>query len=362
LFEPINVDVLWDQLRRVANAPQTLARFNSIKGADRLAITHEFSSFILQAEAYFRAGSKTEGPSAALLLYYSLLNLAKAELILWKPTLILDDDQRIHHGLSAVHPTPHINDWTVKIQRRGVFASLYEKRLDAEWSRGYGSVAAVDLFARCPETGLEFGQAGYGQASATGFYHAIVTDGAVSWSEMMVANYNVVLNSRPTRDLLIQHYQELEGPRRDQDVHEIFGISRRMGLLGGKLLLSRNPKAVRTGRFVATGLAHEQWLPETKKNLLPLLGDPKAGYDGVLSNSLSNDSLIAFPDDLARYAAVYLVSSLVRYRPSALNATLNPVQSWYLSAFVRQCSIPALHSFVNRILDKEMVFVDVHRT
>lgn len=363
LTERATADLLWDQLRRVAHAPQALAQIRNLScsySSDN--VNDEFSSYIMQAETYFRAGSVTEGASSSLFFYYAFLNLAKAELILWKPDLILNPASKHMHGLSAIHTSPTIRDWGIKVQKTGIFPELYEKRLGVRWEQDWPRVQAIDIFARCPEAGLEFSQAGYGSGQVTGFYHSIVTDRTASWSQMLVEDYTLIAENPPVKDLILQYYDEQETPPRGRDLYGIFSISRRHGFTRAKLLSARYPKGVRRpGNMMDPSLARDEWFLELREHLRPIVGGSKNGCDGMLSMSLSDTSMIPFPDDIARYAAIYLLSSLVRYKPSALNARLHAEQAWYLAAFARQSALLGLHSFVNQILDGEFLCMDITR-
>jgi hypothetical protein len=55
------------------------------------------------------------------------------------------------------------------------------------------------------------------------------------------------------------------------------------------------------------------------------------------------------PASLARYAIMYYVSSLVRYKPSALDRSLRGTQAWLLDAFTYEAALPLLQNALSAI-------------
>ncbi len=359
VLESANADLLWDQLRRVAYVPGCSKRLSNVTWPNPQAVSDEFSAFISQAEVYYRAGEETTGPSAALQYYYALLNLAKAELLLWRPDAIIN--QKLTHGISASHATGQFEDWRVKPQKAGVFPLLYEKRMGMPASRLPAEINPDQLFSRCLESGMEYIQVRGKALQAVPLYQTMVTDGVYSWSHLLVEGYGVIQQNQPSWDLIQGTFEELP-PQHHNNPWQIFALSSRISLDSFALLVPRNGKYVRAGDGVHIGdLRLPEWEDELSATLRPLLGHPHGYFDGTLSISLSDSELVGLTSDLARYLSVYLVSSLIRYRPSALDLRLNPDQAWYLTAFIRQAALPALQAAANEILDNEFVFLDKAR-
>ena len=60
----------------------------------------EFDAFVWQGCAFWDAARRTAGPARALLYYYAILQLAKAEVLLTRPNDVFGTP--VHHGLKAV--------------------------------------------------------------------------------------------------------------------------------------------------------------------------------------------------------------------------------------------------------------------
>ncbi|MBB2498805.1 YaaC family protein [Amycolatopsis echigonensis] len=355
-LESPNPDLLWDQLRRAAYVPACSKRLAGVSWSDRAELIDEFSAFISQAEVYYRAGQEISGPSSALQYYYSLLNLAKAELLLWRPDLIIG--KKLSHGISAVHATGKFDDWRIRPLRNGVFPLIYEKRMGIPASLLPSEINPDQLFARCLESGMEYGQVRALPLQAVPLYQAIVTDGVYSWSHLLVEGYGIVQQNRPSWEFLQLMFEEMP-PLHHENPWQVFAMSSRLSLDSSVLLVPREGKYVRAGDGVhIANLRYDEWQQELISSLRPMLGSPHGYFDGTLAISLSDSEFIGLPSDLARYLSMYLVSSLIRYRPSALDLRLNPDQSWYLSAFTRQAALPALQASANAILDSEFIFLE----
>jgi YaaC-like Protein len=363
ITERPNADIYWDQLRKVASGLEVRVPNYVDSGSHVVSgsVVREFSSYIRQAEDYYRAAEVTRGTSAALLLYYSLLNLAKAEILLWRPE-IFPSNGRIHHGLTAVTGADNLEEWKVKVQSRGVFPLLYEKRIGSPMENLPYEIGASGLFSRCLESSVEYEQAAFGPVNTSPFYHVIVTDGVRSWSQLLVDNYGAVLSSESTRDLIRDYFEEVPISY-TRDLWQTFSISPRRALHQSQLLSAKRAKDVSTGSdgFMVADLRMPHWVMEIRERFRPVMGFPTEGYDGVITASLVSDRIVGLTPDLARYAAVFLVSDLVRYRPGTLDRQYFPLQAWYLESFVRQAMVPALESAASKLLGRELLLTEINR-
>jgi len=88
----------WLQLRELADDTKVgLALFRGTR-PQRNVLHHEFRNYLRQAKTYWDAARQVEGSASALLYYYGVLNLAKAELLQSQPDQIVG--KHIRHGLS----------------------------------------------------------------------------------------------------------------------------------------------------------------------------------------------------------------------------------------------------------------------
>ena len=79
--------------------------------------------------------------------------------------------------------------------------------------------------------------------------------------------------------------------------------------------------------------------------LAPMWGFPTYKHF-ELAPSLVSDRWLGMRPDLARYAAIYYCSSVVRYRPSLLHGGASNEAAWLLNAFVDEARLPLLRSAV----------------
>ena len=105
-------------------------------GPEERRLAKAFHNYIRQAFAYDDAARIVTGSSAGLLLYYSLLNLAKAELLVTVPHRIVGTS--IKHGLSfnPQRSTSTASD-AITVQD-GDLRSSYESERDSSCRRELG--------------------------------------------------------------------------------------------------------------------------------------------------------------------------------------------------------------------------------
>src|SRR5437868_2549298 len=78
--EPASPELLWREFDLEASYADRGRKLFTGTLAQRNRLWREFRSYLRQAKEYGDAATYVRGPSAALLLYYMALNLAKAEL------------------------------------------------------------------------------------------------------------------------------------------------------------------------------------------------------------------------------------------------------------------------------------------
>lgn len=87
---------------------------------------------------------------------------------------------------------------------------------------------------------------------------------------------------------------------------------------------------------------------ETNRTLRGLIDLPsEEGTDAAVTPSHVKVRMVPMPAGLARYAVLYYLSSLVRYRPTQV--AINPTQHWLMAAFADQASLPTLQSMLSGI-------------
>jgi hypothetical protein len=304
---------------------------------ERLLLWREFGNFVRQAQLYAIAAERVSDSSSALLRYYSCLNLAKAELLVVNPSSIMN--KLIRHGLS-VNPLSAKSLTADKISvQSGVFKELYKGRTGQELRE---KDLSVKRLLRCvPEVGWEHQQV-FGQpSSARMVVQAIAWDHERKWLVWAIANATDIL----TYPHFTRFFHEIEP---DSNFPEIFSLSRR---------------ATGTFRFFESKPVNEPpgnaALPDAvARHFLGRLNlTHGTTFDAIYTPSLLKSRNVAITSDLARYAIMFYVSSLARYKPSRLEADGASFDPWMLDASVDQSWLYLLASFLSGIEGRPVRFV-----
>jgi hypothetical protein len=315
--------------------------------AEKLTVWNEFKNFVRQAETYYWAASQVKDSSAALLYYYSMLNLAKAELLTDPTTRPQVLQQDIHHGLSykPSRAKSLLGDRIRVVD--GVFPLLYAKRLQRQIPI-QRQLAVQRLLSNVPEIGWELETAKIGSHQVVGGLHAIVMDDNELWC-LLALNEPVerLTNNRITRILFDRYFEPVDPLTNWRDVFSLSGrTAMQFSFYQGKRHYPRSNKS----SPVLDGSDIENVLNDTWQHL-QAVSDASTieGFDVLICPSLLKSELIPMPASLARYALIYYVSSLVRYKPSALDRSTRGTQAWLLDAFTNEAALPLLQNALSAI-------------
>lgn len=331
-MEPLSSAVAWEQLLTIARSRRAGLQHFRLIGSQARPTWEEFANYVRQAREYFSGAQTINGTSAALLYYYCLLQLAKAELLASHSDRILG--KAIGHGLKheisrAGHPR---KDYlTVSA---GVFPLLYEKRTGRTIPAGT-VLKIADLLAFVPEIGSELASSTGVQLSVVPFFYSAF-EGAqnLQWTALLAPSGSFLENPREpfTKRLFSETF---ESAPLHYDWKKLFGLSAR-SLFAPAMFQSRSTFS--TIEF------------DMRNVFIPLesfrghLGNPINWLgDGLLCPTLPRTDLPMNPS-IARYALFYYLSSLVRYKPSVLDQRKYPDFSWVFDSF---CRMTPLHSVVD---------------
>jgi hypothetical protein len=334
---------VWRFITLAADVPERGRQLFTGSRADKNRAWREFRNYIRQARAYDDAASGVAGSSAALLYYYAILNLAKAELLLSHPANIIG--QRIHHGLSY-NPTrgKTITGDVLSVQD-GVFPLLYEKRTGRQLPLSE-KLEIKRLLANCPELLDELDETGIGKATFSNVIYAAVSDSQEMWSLLGLDRPNDLGTGTPTRRLFNRYFLPVRPPGRWQ---EVLAISPRLPT--GDLYFFEQ----RTKDSVLA--SPEELAVRTWGELRDILDySMQEGYDALICPSLYKSRMLPMPASLARYALMFYVSSLVRYKPSQLDPQSQGRQAWLLDSFTNEASLLLLRAALSNITQRLHVF------
>lgn len=353
------VDEMWETIRFVGSSREKYNTLSEALTADEMEEGWpEFQAYVRQAETYFRGGETMRGSAASLLFYYAFLNLAKAELCTWRPRSVVGVP--VSHGLRP-RTTGDVATWHSKVTP-GVFSLLYEKRTGGQLGSDYRDISFVECLSRVPECGVELDEAALGQIRVMGVFSGVFTDGYRSRVHLLIPDYVNLKSDPQTHLLLLDHFDEAPPPIA-RDLNRDFALSSRfVRVWQMQVLISEASRGVRVGDDnFQTSLIIEELYPEIMSGLGVALEPPAFGFDGLISPSLSRDRYVALPMSLARYAAMHLISELVRYRPSELVSADHPGRVYYVDAFTRQVPLHLMADFVSHLTSPPAFMHDTSR-
>jgi len=339
--EPVSRELIWYELRGVQeNAKVGLAMMTGTT-AERRHRWNVFRSFIRQAKANDDAASLMHGSSAALLNYYTALNLAKAGLLVSDPTQVVG--ARLGHGLSYDPTTGATVKSDFLTVKRGVFPMLYKLHTGQPLAPNT-KLPIKQLLTLVPETSSEVEAAGFGKIRTMPMYHTTVFNETEAWSLLAIFGANDLMShgGYPAIKHLEKSYRRVNPPG---EWRELFSFSTRTTLHGTLAYYeSKDTTPFSLGSMV----------PESAWSALhPYIDNClEAHRDAVFCPGLYSSKAFPMPASLARYALMFYVSSLVRYRPDWLDPYLHGAEGWMLDSVTELGALQLLAASFDRIMNR----------
>jgi YaaC-like Protein len=353
--EPPTAYLMWKNLNVYVDLQDRGLDLFTGTRAERVNVWRDFKNFLRQAEAYYWAGSQVEGSSASLLYYYCALNLAKAEL-LTDPTFRFKVlNQEIHHGLSYRPLRAKTLSGDQLRVTDGVFPLLYERRVGHTIPLQQ-QISVKRLLGNVPEIGWELERARIGSAQVVGGLHAIAMDDKELWSLLALCEPLEPLTSNTVTGRLFQRHFELVDP--PGDWKSLFAFTRRLGPGYGIFQAKRSqPRSDKSFSGIRRSDIYEV-IKGTWRDLTVITdASTVEDYDILICPSLLRSKLVPMPPSLARYALMHYTSSLVRYKPSALDRNLRSEQAWLLDAFTTEAALPLLQNALSGIEGRPRLYM-----
>ncbi len=310
MSEPLNAPLLWRLLKGWSDVPERGRTLFAPPTTNQNRLLAEFRAFVHQAETYYEAAQQSRGVSAALPLYYFALNLAKAELLIHPPARIVTG-ARIGHGLSTrFGRTSNARADRLSVSD-GVFTVLYRHRVGVGLGRQLMSIQRV--LRNVPEIGFEMQEVG-DRSDAAQVFHTMPVNNSEIWSLLAIPRIAGIMSSSASSRELSRHFAEVTAPG---NAAQLFALSDRWGPVAQhfRYFESRRPIAVQgmTPTHVPepgmVACATSTW-----RQVRTLMDDVSEGTgDLVATPSLYRSRLVPLPASLARYAALFYASEVVRY-------------------------------------------------
>jgi hypothetical protein len=245
-------------------------------------------------------------------------------------------EKTIHHGLIYRPSKLGIKSDFVK-SGAGVFPLLYKARTGLTIPKNE-KLPILKLLANTTDIGHELPSADLGRIQTTPIEHLIVSDyERQSWSLIMFPEPDpAILRCPSSRRFLGDHFEQIS----ENDIDSLRSMFiTRAAAAGGALQAKRiyqppvDPVAV---------------LSELEEMVRPIQGHRTYVHD-EWAPSLWRAKWLPMPPDLARYAAMFYCSSVVRYRPSFVHDDPTGEAAWILSTFVMEARLLLLRSAVQGI-------------
>lgn len=351
--EEISPKILWLLLDQLMKVPQKGRALFSGPLSDRNRLWREFSNYLRQARAYWDAATGTVGSSSALLYYYAFLNLAKAELLTSAPFEVVG--RRVHHGLSYSPTKARSIRGDQVTTGRGVFPMLYQKRTGGVMSNS-SSLGVTRLLGLVPEIGLELAESGYGMPTTVSAYHCVAGDSQSAWVLLCTPNPGFLTAGNHAVGRAFRSRFTEVGLDDWPNWREFFALSRRtryntLCVLQSIATFSQvNSDGLRTPDYYGAAM-------HLRAEMGPYVSNPiQAPVDAFLTPGLFRGRRFPMPVELARYALMFYLSSLVRYKPSMLDPVHEATNAWLFDSFARETPLRMLGDAVCGILGRPLVF------
>jgi YaaC-like Protein len=312
----------------------------SLSGAKNKRYVDEFNGYIDQGNAYWTAARRTDGPARALLYYYAALQLAKAELLLAVPERV--SGKIINHGLRIEElETTSLLKVRVGFKRHGVFPEIVSSRIGQTFDSGT-TFNLLELMSSIPDSGWELRKFGRSrQLYAMGLRAWVVVDSRRSWTVLSFPETDD-LQSRRTRRSAIEATGFRVRNFQGSSLHQpgwVFAES--IGSL----------KRPRDGEI------SNSEIELTRQGLLsaiqPMLGVSPFGEQSQEISFLGDSQGNPVSSLLSRYCALFLLSSVIRYRPGLLASRES---KWLADTFLDDSMSPLLQGASMYLTGDEVTF------
>jgi hypothetical protein len=328
-------DEIWALFEYYSEIDEVGKQFLLSKGVAKRKVdsTYElFQSYIRQAKTYYYSAKSLHYRSASLLYYYCFLNLAKAGLLVHKPSTV---GMKLQHGLSfdVKKRFNNFEDVTIKTLdgSNSVFGLLYQAYFNE--TLPYKQLNAVKLFGYVSDVAAEYEQCGYGQPRflSSVFTHVSNDADKTSWGIVGIR----------------QGWEMAKYPKRFRDFnaeYQLIDLNKNLS----KSLWDIDAMAHNKYRFYQK-LQPDKWLSDqTPYPPHEAVQDMVKALNGTFQTdvyAITPRFFIALPyaatnqklidEVISIYTIMFYLGSLVRYKPDYLEKLLGKKESWLISSFTR---------------------------
>jgi hypothetical protein len=290
-----------------------------------------FRAFARQSKNYFESARATHHSSASLLYYYSFLNLIKAGLVIRNPSLV---GRKLNHGLSykvtsnRIFPKETVQTHSGSEQ---VFAVWYEEcfgeRLLAK------NINVSNILGYASDIGAQYQMCNLGAGKLLpGLFITLVNEpDKLGWGLVGIRSFHRLETYKKRLRPFLDAYEAVDVPKAFSK--DVFGIN---AYVHNEITFfeSRNPHP-----WLASDVPPSPW--DLSRELVTALGGliqtnyyPGDSDFHITLPYLPNRQFY-FDETTAIYAAMFYLSSLVRYKPEYLESLLDSRDAWLIENFVK---------------------------
>lgn len=348
------VTELWSLLEYYYAIEETRDKFLISKGitnkSERARVGIAFSSYIEQAKNFFTYAQNSDYRSAALLYYYSFLNLAKAKLVVEKPELV---GKEFHHGIKRNNKTGDVLKQTCKATTSykpelvATFSELYALRFDKALKPSM-SVSLSNLLGYCTDVTHEYTQVNGSTPKISPVkYHVVIDNNRKKcWVKIAVCDWG-----RQSR------YKGAYG----QFLKEFKRIT--ISNLNRQLTWDLSPHAMPWYTFfesdieydfigtdgVNTFACNDQLKRILKNHFQDDIFDGAGGFQ--MTAPLRQNNQTPCDELTAIYIAMFHLSEIVRYEPEFFESVLSnkTKNGWLIKNFIESCPSTFLQRMIGWI-------------
>jgi hypothetical protein len=306
-----------------------------------------FQAYMRQGRTFYESAEVLPARACPLNYYYSFLNFAKAFILLRSPTFI---DNNLKHGLSPGKISAKIKQQHALVNKSGVFLQFYHQLTQKHLAPG-SKLKIIDLLSYCSDVGYEYEALKYGlvRAFPVKFVIAVNQNGlgvfpifAVGGTQhrdfakihnVLTKTFDIVdVSSMSARDMFKMMHQ-------DRNVSTFFESKNEYPLQNN---------IIDTGRIISDTIDAVQDIVSYR----PLPDDALF----VLNTPIRTPKAATMNEFVAIYVIMFLLGSLVRYRPEILEKMLSSKDTWLIERFVKTAPITLLRHFRNLVEDNYIAY------
>jgi len=348
---PIEEEV-YSAIEYVSEIPNVGIPFISALGVSNASSTYDlFRALVRQSKTFFQTGMKLHFRAAALMYYYSFLNLAKAYLAIRNPAGLSKNPT---HGLSIGRFTPRsLREQKIYASGRGsVFQGLYQAEFGRRLPKGF-PLDITTLLGYSSDVMHEYQRASFGRFRLLPSKIRLLSHqaGRISWPFIAVLNFDQL---RPFKKSLTQFFAYFEEVQPDRQF-----IRHAMEIMGENHQQFAYFQSRRTYSWSQTDTIDIAAIrADAYRAINPLFESPihSDEYDFKITLPLRTNYQLPMNQPLAVYACLFFIGSLVRYHPEYLERLLDSEEAWIVERFVRGSSLSLLRYFANAILGEDYLF------